>query len=633
MTTISGETVIPNIVVEGKQGLPGKDGIGLKSTTIQYAASTSGVNPPSTGWQAQVPVVPQGQYLWTRTIWLYTDNTSESGYSVARIGANGNNGSDGIPGKDGVGIKSTLVEYAVNTSGTVKPASGWSTTIPAVSEGNFLWTRTTWLYTDNTSEMGYSVAKQGEKGDSGKDGIAGKDGVGVKTTTITYAQNTSGTTAPTSGWSTNVPTLIKGQYLWTRTIWTYTDNTSETGYTVSYNAKDGNNGSDGIAGKDGVGIKSTLIEYAVNTSGIVKPTSGWSTSIPSVPQGQYLWTRTTWSYTDNTTEQGFTVAKQGEKGDQGPQGPKGEDGDKGNDVFWQATEPVGAIDGDTWFKLVDGKATNAYNRVNGAWVEAEFSSQIITEELIGKTITGAQINGGVINGGEFINDYTNHIVEVNLVSDGKLEIENGILQAGSSYYLTDSSGSRLYKFANSEAYLQNASFELIRKLYDDRGLETSRSSSSLDGGILRMSLSEGGQNWKGLLDAKALTNTPWNTLVLGSAFEVKENNPPQYKIQYNLDGTRTVKFRGQFGLKSGNMVAGGEYYPFQSGSGTGYPSETTIPSEIVPTVTEFGYGATKVVSGGNPGGRLAMSTKPNLVFTPGAASIYVGLSGLSYTIA
>lgn len=170
-------------------------------------------------------------------------------------------------------------------------------------------------------------------GNDGKDGVAGKDGVGLSQTLIAYAQAASGTTPPTSGWSTSVPTLIKGQFLWTKTVWSYTDDTTEVGYTVSYNAKDGNDGDDGIAGKDGVGISNTKIEYAGSSSGTVKPTSGWSTTIPAVPEGSFLWTKTTWSYTDNTSEVGYSVAKMGAKGDQGNQGIPGTPGADGKTPY------------------------------------------------------------------------------------------------------------------------------------------------------------------------------------------------------------------------------------------------------------------------------------------------------------
>ena len=158
---------------------------------------------------------------------------------------------------------------------------------------------------------------QGPKGDtgaSGKDGVAGKDGLGIKSTAIAYQLSSSGTTTPTGTWSTAVPALAKGQYLWTRTTLTYTDNSSEPVYSVSYVAKDGNNGSDGVAGKDGVGIKSTTITYATSTSGTSAPTSGWVSTPPATTAGQFMWTRTTWSYTDGTNETGYSVAKAGDMG-------------------------------------------------------------------------------------------------------------------------------------------------------------------------------------------------------------------------------------------------------------------------------------------------------------------------------
>ena len=74
------------------------------------------------------------------------------------------------------------------------------------------------------------------------------DGVGVKSTVITYANSTSGTTAPSTGWTSSVPTPVKGQYLWTKTVWTYTDTSSKTGYSVTYISKDGTNGTNGTSG-------------------------------------------------------------------------------------------------------------------------------------------------------------------------------------------------------------------------------------------------------------------------------------------------------------------------------------------------------------------------------------------------
>lgn len=305
---------------KGKDGIAGKDGVGLKETVIRYAGSLNGEVAPTNGWQSTVPIVLPGNFLWTRTTWVYTDNTSEVGYSVSRIGADGNDGEDGIAGKDGTGIKSTTITYVGSTNGTTPPSNGWTSTIPTVADGNYLWTKTVWLYTDNTSETGYSVAKMGATGADGKDGIAGKDGVGIKNTTIQYASSTSGTTAPTTGWQTNVPTVAAGNYLWTKNTWTYTDNTTEVGYAVSRIGKDGNTGKDGIAGKDGVGIKASSIQYAGSTSGTTPPTTGWTATVSTVASGSYLWTKTTWSYTDDTNETGYSVSRMGETGAKGDTG-------------------------------------------------------------------------------------------------------------------------------------------------------------------------------------------------------------------------------------------------------------------------------------------------------------------------
>ncbi|MGQ7383013.1 phage tail spike protein [Streptococcus suis] len=178
---------------------------------------------------------------------------------------------------------------------------------------------------DDLEKIELTPGPKGEKGDPGQrgsDGLPGRDGVGIRSTTVTYASSTNGTTAPTTGWTAVVPTVAPGNYLWTKTVWTYTDGNTETGYTVSRIGRDGNTGRDGIAGKDGVGIRSTTITYGKSTSGTIQPTS-WTSQVPSVPNGQFLWTKTVWAYTDNTSETGYSVAKMGETGPKGEQGIQG----------------------------------------------------------------------------------------------------------------------------------------------------------------------------------------------------------------------------------------------------------------------------------------------------------------------
>lgn len=169
---------------------------------------------------------------------------------------------------------------------------------------------------------------KGDKGDRGNDGLPGKNGVGLKSTTITYGMSDNETTMPTS-WTANPPILVKGKYLWTKTQWMYTDLSSETGYQKTYIPQNGSKGDDGLPGKDGVGIRSTTITYAQGTSGTVAPTTGWTSQVPNVPAGQFLWTKTVWTYTDNTNETGYSVSKIGEQGPKGDTGAKGDRGDQG----------------------------------------------------------------------------------------------------------------------------------------------------------------------------------------------------------------------------------------------------------------------------------------------------------------
>lgn len=94
-------------------GIAGSDGVGIQTTTITYAGSASGTTAPTTGYTTTVPSVPAGQFLWTKTVWAYTDNTSETGYSVAMMGLKGDKGDQGDPGTDGTDGTSGIVVSSV----------------------------------------------------------------------------------------------------------------------------------------------------------------------------------------------------------------------------------------------------------------------------------------------------------------------------------------------------------------------------------------------------------------------------------------------------------------------------------------------------------------------------------------
>lgn len=132
--------------------LVGADGKGIKSTAVTYQASTSGTVIPTGTWQTSIPTVSAGQYLWTRTVITYTDDSKSTSYSVGRMGTNGTNGSAGR------GIKSTAITYQAGPSGTTAPTGTWQTTVPATSASSpYLWTRTIITYTDDTTSTSYAV--------------------------------------------------------------------------------------------------------------------------------------------------------------------------------------------------------------------------------------------------------------------------------------------------------------------------------------------------------------------------------------------------------------------------------------------------------------------------------------------
>lgn len=106
---------------------------------------------------------------------------------------------------------------------------------------------------------------KGDKGDDGAKGDKGETGNGIANTVVTYGLSTSETTEPAT-WASNMPVLVKGMYLWTRTVQVYTNGKSTTSYQKGYIAKDGAQGLPGTPGKDAQ-TQYTHIAYADNATG------------------------------------------------------------------------------------------------------------------------------------------------------------------------------------------------------------------------------------------------------------------------------------------------------------------------------------------------------------------------------
>lgn len=158
-------------------------------------------------------------------------------------GEQGEKGDKGDKGEAGtsVSITSQSITYQTSSSGTTIPTGNWLTSVPSVSAGQYLWTRTIVQYSDGKSTTAYSVARNGVNGSDGKDGADGADGtsVTITSTSVTYQKSTNGTTPPTGTWSSSVPTTNPGEFLWTRTIVNYSDGKSTTSYNVSRNGVNG----------------------------------------------------------------------------------------------------------------------------------------------------------------------------------------------------------------------------------------------------------------------------------------------------------------------------------------------------------------------------------------------------------
>lgn len=160
------------------------------------------------------------------------------------------------PAGTGVEVDVTAVEYQVGNSGTVKPTGSWSVDIPTVPDGKYLWTRTSVTYSDGKKTVTYTVSY---KSADGKKGTS----ITIDSQQVTYQASSSGTTIPTGTWSTSVPSLNSGQYLWTRTVVNYSDGTTTTSYSVSYKGDDG--------GTWTIEVSSNTIKRGED--GILKPSS------------------------------------------------------------------------------------------------------------------------------------------------------------------------------------------------------------------------------------------------------------------------------------------------------------------------------------------------------------------------
>ena len=93
-----------------------------------------------------------------------TDYTSYSWFKYK-----GEKGDIGTPAT----ITSQAVEYQAGTSGTIIPSGTWTTTIPTVPNGSYLWTKTTVSFNSGSPVISYSVARMGIDGAGSVSSVSG----------------------------------------------------------------------------------------------------------------------------------------------------------------------------------------------------------------------------------------------------------------------------------------------------------------------------------------------------------------------------------------------------------------------------------------------------------------------------
>ena len=281
----------------GNDGLPGKNGVGLKSTTITYGMSDNETTMP-TSWTANPPILVKGKYLWTKTQWMYTDLSSETGYQKTYIPADGSKGDDGLPGKDGVGIVNTTLRYAKSTDGVNKPSGVVVANFP-----NEIRPNRSSIDNNITTDLKVNL-------EQGKTYILSAETNGTFTNQHNPDQQSDNATI----W------LVYPRFS-TWAVISDTNTANGTRYTHNRPTGEYNIRVNGYKTDNSTWVKNIVFEDGT-----------WSPDIPVVNPGEYLWTRTTWFYSDGTSEQGFSVAKMGEqgpKGDRGEQGPRGLPGERG----------------------------------------------------------------------------------------------------------------------------------------------------------------------------------------------------------------------------------------------------------------------------------------------------------------
>lgn len=175
----------------GSQGAAGTS-VTVTKTEYAYQLSTSGTTIPTGTWQTSPQAPTATQFAWTRTTTTFSDGKKAVTYTVGgKVGPQGNPGTNGKSPT----VTNTKTQYQKSTSGTTVPTGTWSDSALAPDVNNYVWTKTTIIYSDGKTAVTYAVAgKQGQQGAAGADAIT----MSITSSAGTVFKNNSGSTVLTA---------------------------------------------------------------------------------------------------------------------------------------------------------------------------------------------------------------------------------------------------------------------------------------------------------------------------------------------------------------------------------------------------------------------------------------------------
>lgn len=339
---------------KGDKGETGASGRSITGSETTYQASNSGTVAPTGTWSKTPPNVAENQYLWTRTIYTYSDNTTSTTYSIGKMGAKGEQGAKGETGATGPqGEKG-----ATGATGPQGPQGEQGIQGPQGEKGN----------TGATGPQG-PQGEKGEKGDQGPQGLQGIQGPkgeqGIQgpqgasgATTYFHIKYSSVEKPTTASQMTETPSAYIGTYV----DFTEADSNDPSKYTwARFQGLQGEKGTQGIPGTNGTNGKTTYLHIKYSNDGGKNFTSNSGETV-----GDYIGTCTDYNVNDPTTVASYTWAKiKGEQGIQGAKGDKGEQGVAGKDGTDGKNATYITVSG-TNYDTVQGISKNAsYVLING----------------------------------------------------------------------------------------------------------------------------------------------------------------------------------------------------------------------------------------------------------------------------